>query len=718
MKKNLLMAGLALLTLASCMKEAPEGGDGQGGSSSNTYVCPLTLTDSKIWSADAAVGVFTDSDLNVKFSLAEGAGTTTATFKGTITKESTPLGAYIPYNENAGEDMCAVPFDIPQTVAQGDDLQLARFQISAGNFEFLDKLATLKVTFRNVEGSLYEGEALSAITITSPRKITGVFNANLTSPSTILAQTYQSASAIEMTFPSGTVFNKDIVAYASVADYIKAGDKLSVTLMIGGNALTADVIMSKRTTEGEEYAIEIDATLFDPKLELLWAYGAYSGDNALLRPQGNVPAIDNAGNVYVVTNGYNGVLKINADGTKAWSVDAAFNGTCLFSPSIEADGSVVYVGGGKENAPFVRALNASDGSTKWTFDASKFFNKDGAAPTPNLERRIFPAITDKAILVGSGGNIGTVVSIDKATGNRLSYIANADGTNGPGGGCSVGVGITKKGYATWNASWGAYSAKVSELDAPVKTHAITGNYTMWTTAYKVSGVTYNVNVPDALACLTVDGVDNYAYMIYKGSDLYLVCASAEGEPTSPGAAAPRITYKFAGAKMQDQGGIVIGPNNEIIVSLKHNSTVPGGVYAINPSTGALAWKYLTGSDVGGAAAVDNSGNIHVMSDDGKYHIIKPNADGTVKTLLSKPMLEILKSSDSHKHTAAEVGSWSSPMIGQDGKIYAYIPVYSTLGDGKSRYGVVMCMQYASCTAPGNTAWPMKGADARHSGHQK
>ena len=719
MKRNLLFAGLVLLALASCKKEEPEGGNGgnEGGQSSNTVEATLNLSDSQGWSADAAVGVYTADDINVKFSLVEGAGTTEGKFKGSITKETTLLAAYIPYAEDA-DDMQAVPVNIPAVVPQ-DDLELARFQVATvgESLSFSDKLTTLKVTFSNVEGTTYEGKPLSSVTVTSSRKITGGFTANVTSPATSLAEHYTATSSVELIFPSGTNLTENAVGYASIASYIKGGDKLNVSLVVDGKSLTTEITVSDSSAEGQEYEIVVDAGLFEPKLQLLWAYGKFDGDDKLLRPQGNVPAIDNNGNVYVLTNGYDGMMKIDNTGKKAWEIQAAFGGVSQFSPSIEADGSVVYFGGGDTNQPFVRAVNASDGSTKWTFDASKFFNGTGAAPAPSLKRRIIPAITDKAVLIGNGGSTGTVIAIDKATGNRLSYIGNADGTGGPGGGCNVGVAVSKKGYALWSASWGAYSAKVTEMQAPTKTHATFGGYAPWYSAYRVSGVSYGVDVCDGIAALTVDGVDHLAFYIYKTSDLYLACGSAEVAAANSGAAAPKYAYKLAGAKKQDQGGIVVGPNNEVIYSLKHNDAVPGGVYAINPSTGALAWKYTTGCDVGGAAAVDNNGYVHVMSDDGWYHIIKPNADGTVKVVLKENMVNILKKDASYAD-APKVGSWSSPMIGNDGKIYAYIPVYGAAGTNDSRYGVVMCMEYAPCTGPGNTSWPMKGADARHSGNQK
>ena len=728
MKRNLLMAGLVLLALASCKKEEQEGGnDGNGGGqSSNTVEATINLTDAQGWSADDAVGVYTADDINVKFSLVEGAGTTEGKFKGSITKETTLLAAYIPYVEDA-EDMQAVPVNIPAVVPQ-EGLQLARFQVATvgESLSFSDKLTTLKVTFSNVEGTTYEGKALSSVTVTSSRKITGGFTADVTSPSTSLAGHYTATSSVELTFPSGTTLTKDVVGYASVASYIKGGDKLNVSIIVDGKSLSADITVSESSAEGQEYEIVVDAGLFEPKMELVWAYGAFSGEQELLRPQGNVPAVDNSGNVYVTTNGFNKVLKIKNDGTKGWVVDAAFSGTCQFSPSVEADGSVVYVGGGGNSNPFVRALNAADGSTKWTFDATKFFN--GAdTPAPNLSRRIIPAITDKAVYIGNGGAQGTVIAIDKATGTRLSYVSNADGSAAVHGGCNVGVAISKGGYAAWHHSWGSNGVKVSAMETPTQ-HVNFGGYAPYCVDYAQSSNNQNGQGDansDAIACLSSGGSD---YMVYMracqkkpstkteyANKMELVCVKLFDNGTAPAAGTLTFTKVFDGAKKQDQGGIVIGPNNEIIVSMKHNDTYPGGVYAFDLQGNEL-WKYTVGADVGGAAAVDNNGYVHVMSDDGWYHIVQP-ASGAAKLIYKENMMTVLKSKGGYSD-APKVGSWSSPMIGNDGKIYAYIPVYGADGTNDSRYGVVMCMQYAPCTGPGNTAWPMKGADARHSGNQK
>ena len=609
--------------------------------------------------------------------------------------------------------MAAVPYTVAAPVA-------AEGNASVGKL-YMNNLAA--VAEFNVYSAAAAGEKIQWVSFESETAVAGNFTFDLSSVAEDMPD------ALTLTGLAGKTVTVAVNSTVSVGASKDAAAKIYMVLAPGQHKGTVKVKTSSAVyTFPVETALAFKRAHVKPlglnlatatktdAVKLLWAYGTQSGDTALGRPQGNVPAIDNSGNVYVMTNGYNGVLKIKNDGTKAWAVSADFGGTCQFSPSIEPDGSVVYVGGGKDASPFVRALDAADGSTKWTFEASQFFN-NGNTPKPNLQRRVIPAVTDKSIIVGNGGSTGTVVTIDKKTGKRLSYIGNNTGTAGPGGGLNVGVGVTKKGYAFWSASYGAYAASVSEMENPTRTHDKEGGWAPWVVGYRANGISGFDSVCDGIAALTLDGEDHFAYYIYEGSDLYISCVKAEGTALSPGqVSTSKCTYKIAGAKKQDQGGLIIGPQNEIIVALKHVAAVPGGVYAVNPVTGNLAWKYEIGADVGGAPAVDNNGYVHIMSDNGYYHVVKPNyTTGGVEVLYKEDMTTILKQNPAYASTP-RVGSWSSVMIGTDGKIYAYIPVYAA--NNSDRYGVVMCLSYAPCTAPGKTPWPMKAADALHTGCQK
>ena len=76
----------------------------------------------------------------------------------------------------------------------------------------------------------------------------------------------------------------------------------------------------------------------------------------------------------------NALVKISNSGTQAWTKALSmWGGTCPdVTPSLEADGTVVYTAGGTDNAVGVYALNAADGSEKWTIGHDAFFCTDAS----------------------------------------------------------------------------------------------------------------------------------------------------------------------------------------------------------------------------------------------------------------------------------------------------------------------------------------------------
>ena len=55
--------------------------------------------------------------------------------------------------------------------------------------------------------------------------------------------------------------------------------------------------------------------------------------------------------------------------------------------------------------------------------------------------------------------------------------------------------------------------------------------------------------------------------------------------------------------------------------------------------------------------------------------------------------------------------WSSPAIGDDGKVYIQFT------DTSEKWGGVLCLKYEGCTGPGQTDWPMMGHDRRRTNCQ-
>ena len=69
------------------------------------------------------------------------------------------------------------------------------------------------------------------------------------------------------------------------------------------------------------------------------------------------------------------------------------------------------------------------------------------------------------------------------------------------------------------------------------------------------------------------------------------------------------SYTIEGSN-QDQGGIAVGPQGEIIIPLK-NTNGDGGLVAVKPDGSGIAWKHAIGTDVGGGAAVDDAAAVIV-----------------------------------------------------------------------------------------------------------
>ena len=148
-----------------------------------------------------------------------------------------------------------------------------------------------------------------------------------------------------------------------------------------------------------------------------WYFGGTGNLNA---PSAIHPAVDKDGNVYVTESNSAYIHKINANGTLGWKkkMDNTISGQ-VSSPSVEPDGSVVYAGGGSSASGAIYAYYTADGTQKWAFTSSEFWNgANTAAPKVN---RISPAIGQNSIYVGNGGSTGSAIAINKQTGNRTSY---------------------------------------------------------------------------------------------------------------------------------------------------------------------------------------------------------------------------------------------------------------------------------------------------------
>ncbi|MCR5561173.1 MAG: PQQ-binding-like beta-propeller repeat protein [Bacteroidales bacterium] len=727
--KRLVILALAMLAVAvSCKKQSEKEKDNQNGQAESGVTLQLwarTPAD-LVWHNGDAIGLYTSDDFNSRFELdyLEAGKEDRARFNGKITRDAAVFGAYFPFDTDAGERLDALRLSIPEGVKYGDEparFDLASYQDGeAIAFTFVPKLATVKLVFDKVSGTPIDGIDLKDITITGQRNMVGLYSANLIQPSQMLsALNGSNVLSFDM---NGQTMTEGLEVKASIAAMWKGGDKISVSLNEG--EYTTELTLANSIGEGEELELTVSATVFNPVITLDWvspALGLKSAEASEMRS--NYPAVDDAGNVYVqISKGDAKLYKLKpADGSVAWSVDMGYTPENNASPSCEADGSVVYALGGSSGSGRVMAVNGSDGLVKWTFGPDKFFG-NGSTPAPNFNQ-VTPAIGETCIYVGNAGTAGTVLAIDKTTGERVAYVSDTtDGIGGPAGGAQSGVGITAGGEVAWVANYGIFTADKALLDAPVSIHDTYGAFVPWAQHF-YHGWQYKSS-RSGIACSKIDGVDAVWATVMEQTtsgqwNLHVICSKVEsGKQGDYTKGKFTLDKKIENVTNQDQGGIVIGPQGEAVVALKGT---PGSIKGIMPN-GDVAYSYTLpgGKDVTGACAVDNNGFIHIIGDESGgadyYAIVRPDyVNGTCEPVAVADLNVLVKGVD--MGTCDRVRAWTSVVLGKDGKMY--IGVTAKDESGNTKQARVMRLSFKSTKGPSSVSpWPQRGADACHSGNQK
>lgn len=690
-----------------------EGGDtpGQDVELSEGQIQAL-LPEGRTWIAGDAIGVFTDCDDNLQYILKDGAGTASGVFEGKMSENAEVLCAYYPYSKTAGDDMSSLSITLPGEVS-GSPAKLYTASYSGSQLKFIDKLAHVKIRLQDIAGSSYADMPVSKVTLTASRALVGELSVDAATSSVSLVK---GSADITFNLPDAR-FSDGLVAEASVySSGIKGGDRISVQFDLGGTAVSTAFDAARGTSEGDDYVITLSASDFVPKIEVLWTYG---GQGVLDKFQGQTPAIDGQGNVYFTASSSTELYKLSPEGKLLWHKDIGFTGSQNTHPAIEEDGSVIYAHGGNGGKGAVRAFN-QDGTTKWSFASGQFFANNGT-PAPNFNVSM-PAVGSKCIYVGNAGTSGSVLSIDKATGQRVAYVANVDGSGGPSGGVYSGLAVTKGGQVAWFANYGMFTADRTLLDSPALTNATFGKYVPWgqrigySWAWKnsASGVACSTyNGKNIVACVGIEGTTSGTYKMHViGAE----AVSGTSAPAASGKEGFLFEYVLDNIVQHDNGGITVGARGEFIVSLKGE---PASICAVNPD-GTLAYKHEFNGfkDVVGAVAVDNNGYVHVLVDQpGTYFILKPDyAAHTCEVVVSADLYKTAVAAGVKVGSATQTRCWASPMIGDDGRMYAAVEFHNSWND---RYGMLLCLTYADVKGYCKTSsWPMKGGGPRHDGNQK
>lgn len=428
-------------------------------------------------------------------------------------------------------------------------------------------------------------------------------------------------------------------------------------------------------------------------LTLLWTSSTHLAklvsNSAALSPDGKTVYINSNDHILRSYDVATGVEKWAFDMTNpSWGAQAT--GGSNMTPSVDADGTV-YIGTGDGSNGKLFAINP-DGSKKWiTFNdpTNGFWNKGNAANAKM--RSVSPVFDDKYVYCGNGGSTGSMIAVDKTTGNRVSYLTNADGTSGPAGGVYSGPVISKQGMmylmCTNYGLFGVAKTGMAKND---------NTFTPWAWRAFDSGLGGGCH-----ASMAIDDAGNAYGMIYTANlttNVYSVASDGSVRWTTP----------IENTGKQDQGGVVIGADGTVYASLKSQGDMPGGIIAVS-SGGTIKWHYEISESVSGTPLIDADGHILFGTERGNFYILDANGTEAIAVLDVAGAIANSGSPYASEWTATEGKFWSSPVVGTDGTIY--IAITNTQDESKSLL-VALSSKYVKGLA--TTGWPMRAKDAQHS----
>ena len=736
MNRRVLFLAIALVAVYSCNKQEDETPF-----TKEPFFIRAVIETSKVeidgagktyWSEGDEIGVFSNSEI-VKFTISDGAGTAEGVF---VTEDE--------YRGKSFNGVAVYPYDQDLTI-NGKEVTIklaescseeARIPVpmvgtvkESGAYSFRNVSSVLRITYTNLPSMA------QSVRVTTSSPITGMFTLSDYASSVLALKSGEGGNVVNAFLPK---LRKNNTAWIDIP--VPQGTISSIKAELLD--VTGAIIDTRNTTSAKSFTAGIVKPL-DPvnipgdrmKVEWIWDSGATPPFRS------NIPAIDDNGNVYVISN--EGVLnKINNKGTLVWTtLLSGAGGKVETSPSVEKDGSAVYISAGQDGAGVIYSLN-SDGSLKWRFNSFPWGDM-------NIGQKFWqsiPAIGDNNLYVPVG-TLCTLLTIDKSSGDRVSYgTGTSDGSRSNLGGLSTGAVIGLSGTVTAMAQDGAYTWNKQWLDSPTNNNSTYGKFAPWgyndmwpgwgtieydnlgSLAAKKAGLSTDI----IISCMQEDGgrFDVCCYPASFGLNYTLKAhdnsvtkyywrhqiGSNRNDNTSPA--------------IQDQGGIVMGHENlVVIVPMKNRSSASdpkigyGGLYSVwvgrnEDDGGSASWRMITqDEEVAGAAAVDNNGNVHFATDT-YYYIIKPNtSDDTCETIARIDLKNLIMGSGfisfpANRNGNKYTGVWSSVKIANNGRIYLNVNLSSTRG-------VTCCFTYPGVTGPDNTSsWPQKGADQYNSGNQQ
>ena len=458
----------------------------------------------------------------------------------------------------------------------------------------------------------------------------------------------------EWTFPDGSTSTAESPSYT----FTEAG-MFRVTLTVtddrgGENSVTKSV--NVRESDVSEFTV-------------LWSKEVASAD-ALCAA--NVVTVSDLGYIYAVT-GDGKLVALDAAGEVAWEYDAAAQDKVQLTQeiayaSVDADGTVYWAAHtyGSDAVPTVYAFDGTTGSVRWK-NQTAYVSGDRIAYST-------PCITPEMLVVGNRGTSGMLRRFDKASGRNTATVKPANG------GISAGTIVLKSGAAIYTAS-GTHGYGLMVPD----------NLSGWAAVSKDNGFTPGDNL-SSNQCQPCIGSDNVLYLAgtINGSGAWNLAAfdctnlTASSSKTAKWSVAPDGGFKQTGASLSADGQTLYIVADAVTLSV---------VYALNTSNGATRWSWSLDGECHSIPAVDNLGQVHVVTANGTYVVLSSEGEEVYSR----------KIADSFEGSVS-IAEWG----------YAYVLGKDTTAGKLKVYAVAL----PGVTSAADSSWSQYGGNARHINYQK
>ena len=726
--KKFLSGFLLAIICISCTSELQEESLDTKGTVICAHLSPVGKasvgeTGKVSWEEGDEIGVFVDGKI-VKFTLDEGEETPDGTFSSElyISGRSFDGVAVYPYDESLTLEDGKVTVRLHSESERGKALPapMAASLQENGSYMFRNVASLLRIQYENLPSMAEK------VRCTASSSICGLFSLPTDGTASITVTSATTDNVVTAYLP---VVRPDNSAYVDIPMPEGTLSEIKAELLD-----VNDKVIDTRTTTGKTFIASVikpmeAVTLPGERLNVEWIWD--KGNLPTFR--GSFPAIDDNGNVYVTSN-EGTVYKIDSSGELVWS--AALDGigkNVGTSPSVEPDGSAIYFAGGQNGEGSLYALDGS-GAVKWMFSDYPW---DGINKKRNYWQTVIGVGQDNIYV--PIGSLCALVAVNKTDGSLTGYgCGTADGGQGnmpgAGSGCAIGRSgtvsmLAKSGAFNWNKSLLDYPAEGGKF-APYGYHDLYDGWGDYSSDNQgVIAASYLTSGENIIISCSQESKGRIDVQYYPAA--YAKDNTLKRHNTSDLAYYSRHqigtnTNDSKAPAMQDQGGIVMGHDNTVvIVPMKYRSGASaddkignGGLYSVwigrsNANNASACWRVNTGKEnVSGAAAVDNNGNVHFATDK-YYYIIKPNTNsgGSYEVLEQVHLRNLLAGTgliDDFDYT----GCWSSVKIDKNGKTYLNLNI-------DSKRGITCCFSYPGVTGPDETSsWPQKGADQYNSCNQQ